>query len=56
MTDREKTGLRTALHLGVTLTLTLALPGGAGAAVPVGHAFLSTESALDPGTFAPERR
>jgi len=53
MTDREKSGLRTVLHRGVSLILTLAILGVAGAAVLAGHAFLSAATAPDSGSFAP---
>jgi len=53
MTDREKSGFRTALRRGATLILTLAILGGAGAVVLAGHAFLSAATAPDSGSFAP---
>jgi RND family efflux transporter MFP subunit len=53
MTDREKSGIRTALRRGLTLVLTVAILGVAGAAVLAGLAFLSAESAPAPGSFAP---
>ncbi|MCC6006542.1 MAG: efflux RND transporter periplasmic adaptor subunit [Rhodobacteraceae bacterium] len=53
MTDREKSGSRTALRRGVTLTLTLAMIGGAGAAVLAGRVFLSAATAPGPASFAP---
>ena len=53
MTDRAKSVILPALRRGATLTLTLAILGGAGAAVLAGHAVLSAKSAPDPGPFAP---
>ena len=53
MTDRAISGFRTALRRAATLTLTLAVLGGAGAAVLAGHAFLSAAPAPDPGRVAP---
>jgi len=53
MTDRDTSAVRAALRRGVTLMLTLATLGGAGAAVLAGHAVLSAAPAPDPGTVAP---
>jgi len=53
MPEAEISRVRTALRRGVTLILTLAILGGAGAAVLAGHMFLSAASAPEPRFLAP---